>query len=201
MIIKDNGFITTNNGNSLTILGEGLVVLSGNGTDPILASSGGALSVENIIFRDGIAVQSGGAIKSLDTLNVLNCEFYDNQAPASGGAIYSEHGFLTVSNTTFKRNQAGSNWYEGGGAIFSGSGSDISSSLFVDNYAANSGNAGMSVKTDWDSSTKIANSIFIANNEYSNSAHISILRGSLVAYNNYFTSINSKAVELYRRHS
>jgi predicted outer membrane repeat protein len=184
-------------GNSLTVIGEGLVTLSGDGTDPILASSGGTLSVENIIFRDGIAVQSGGAIKSLSPLDVLNCEFYDNQAPTSGGAIYSEHGFLTISNSVFKRNQAGSNWYEGGGAVFSGSGSDISGSLFVDNYAANSGNAGMSVKTDWDSSTKIVSSIFIANDEYSNSAHISILRGSLVAYNNYFTSLNSKAVELY----
>lgn len=69
--------------------------------------------------------------------------------------------------------------------------------FFKDNYANNYNDSGMSVKTDWDSSTNIENSIFISTKNYANSAHISILRGRLTSYNNLFFGSKSYSLELY----
>jgi len=184
-------------GRKLEIIGEGNVVLSGGKATSILYSTTNSLILKNLNFQDGKAIESGGAIKSLGQLTVSNCIFQNNSSPKSGGAIYCESGYLKVSNCKFENNSTSGSWYDGGGAIFSGAGSYILSCLFKENYALNTSDSGMSVKTDWDSSTKIENSIFISTKSYSNSAHISILRGGLTAYNNLFYGYKSYSVELY----
>lgn len=142
VIIIEKGFYNTSldgngplnyfelNGRKLEIIGEGDVILSGGGINTIIYSSTNSLTLKNLIFQDGKAVQSGGAIKSLGTLKVYNCRFINNTSPTSGGAIYCKYGFLNVFNCKFENNTTYGFWYDGGGAIFSGSGSHISSCFF-----------------------------------------------------------------------
>jgi hypothetical protein len=142
--------------------GGGLVTLSGGGSARILYLDSGydqttpRLTVQRLTFRDGnspddgddTAVGGGAIYRDGGSLSVIDCEFYDNHAPATGqdvagGAIYGFGGGETlISGSTFSGNAASD-----GGAVGSLNGHlAIVNSVFRDNHATgtdgNPGNGG-----------------------------------------------------------
>ena len=80
----------------------------------------GTLTVTNSTFSDNSAGLSGGGIRNIGALIVANSTFSSNIAvTGSGGGIYNPSGFIsvTITNSTFSGNQAGS---QGGGIYFDG---------------------------------------------------------------------------------
>ena len=78
-----------------------------------------SLTIQNCIFRDNTAEQTGGAVYSRDNhLRLTNCSFTRNAA-GSGGGICSFDGSSTLINCTFVENSAEE---DGGGMHNSGSG-------------------------------------------------------------------------------
>ncbi len=78
---------------NLTCLIESLTIAYGNSTG--LGSGGairnlGSLNLIDCSFQNNTSGSSGGAIYNGGTLNASNCSFYNNTASASGGAIYNE---------------------------------------------------------------------------------------------------------------
>ena len=125
---------------NLTI--EGGVSPASNGAGVF---NSGTLVVTNSTFFDNSARHdtsgsgSGGAIYNLGTLTVTGSTFSTNgadPAPAAGGAIYNDVNALTISNSTFVSNTAGS-----GGAIFSVGPLTVTNSNFNSN-GAEGGNGG-----------------------------------------------------------
>ncbi len=99
------------------------------GSGGAIVNRAGTLRVENMIFRDNIALasaayQGGGAIHNLDSLQVNSCEFTGNEARGTfgaGGAILNDtsaHAGIT-SGSRLMQNHAGG--YGGAVATLSGS--------------------------------------------------------------------------------
>jgi hypothetical protein len=113
--------------------GAGVITVSGNDTSRVfdLISAQAAVSLAGLTISHGLAEQ-GGAVYSAGRLSVSQCVVADSRAvgadgapgldgrPAFGGGIYDAAGAtLTITQSTFQRNQAvGGN----GGAAVSGSG-------------------------------------------------------------------------------
>ncbi len=104
------------------------------------AEHGGALRIEKIgsisnsEFFNNAAID-GGAVYAGDLdLTIQNCNFEDNVASESGGAVFSAN--LDLIKSTFKNNNASGE----GGAIHIDNGV-ISNSVFVNNYAGENGGA------------------------------------------------------------
>jgi hypothetical protein len=88
-----------------TIDGSGQdVTISGDNRVRVLTISAGiSLTLEGLTITDGRAsVDNGGVLNFYGTLTVNHCNFVGN----SGGAIYNNHGSVTVSNSTFSENDA-----------------------------------------------------------------------------------------------
>jgi hypothetical protein len=142
--------------------GGGLVTLSGGGSARILYLDSAydlttpRLTVQRLAFRDGnspddgddTAVGGGAIYRDGGSLTVIDCEFFDNQAPATGqdvagGAIYGfGGGEIVISGSTFVGNSASD-----GGAVGSLNGDlTIVNSSFIENAATgtdgNPGNGG-----------------------------------------------------------
>ena len=111
---------------SMTITGPGAGLLSISGNDATRIfniDDGSSTFSQNVVISDltlehGQAVNAthtndGGAIYNAETTQLLRCEFLNNNANDSGGAVYNTTSArATLTSTTFSSNKAGS-----GGAI------------------------------------------------------------------------------------
>jgi len=116
----------------LTLFGLTAAELDGNDLTGLLLGSGGAdLTVQNITFTDGSAVD-GGAIASDGSLSVENSVFNSNTASNHGGAIFNDgDGYdVQIVDSVFTDNTA----TNGGGAVY-GFGVVIATSAFIENAA------------------------------------------------------------------
>ncbi|GEM_PF-2611076 len=113
-------------------------------------AGGGAINIEqshqwtlrrNIFCTNNTSPQNGGAIRFFSSFKteILNCKFARNSSDEDGGAIYANQGDITISNSVFLENDAGST--NRGGAIFgtSDSGIQLDSSSFYTNTAGSGG--------------------------------------------------------------
>jgi predicted outer membrane repeat protein len=97
--------------------------------------TGGNLTVTNVNFKNGYAVDEGGAIYGEDgRVSVTGGTFTGNHSGEYGGAIWNDEG-LTVTGATFTDNSAA----DYGGAIDSEDDATISGSTFTGNTASTAG--------------------------------------------------------------
>ena len=116
----------------LTINGNGHC-LDGDGKTRIMKINGGHVTLNNIIFENGVS-NKGGAIYSEGELNIKNCVFQENTAnDDNGGAIYTTKK-LYIADSKFLNNQA----YVDGGAVYGKEGTTIENSVFKTNAAKGS---------------------------------------------------------------
>jgi len=139
-------------GSVTTIDGSNLITLDGGGTTRLITNNS-TLTVKNLRFSRGYssginAAANGGAIQSVyqSTLTVVHCQFDNNIADPSvtstnaydygGGAIFTQGGVLTVSDSTFTSNLV----RNGSGGAIHGLRSDliISNTTFSNNRSASS---------------------------------------------------------------
>ena len=124
--------------NDVTINGNDLIVLNGGSvTRHFFVNGGLTFRLQHITLRDGDSTVGGGAIESsgaqviLETVQLIN-----NYAPDQGGAVYcyvGSGGTLTVSDSLFENNAS-----RYGGAIYNdGCVATISNSTFKTNQANN----------------------------------------------------------------
>lgn len=124
----------TGAGGPLALNGSGqTVTLSGGGATRLLqVASGGALTLDALTLRDGLANGHGGAILSAGSLNLTRVTISNSTAQGRGGAIYSQSA-LVASDSTFSGNRAQSAGSSGGGgAIYQLNGSLTLTSATVD---------------------------------------------------------------------
>ncbi len=94
------------------------------------------VTLNYLTLKDNTANCSGGAITNDGKLILNNCIFSNNRALDSGGAIYSISGStLKVNNCFFSKNYAPSL----GGAIMNNGDLNINNGIFNDNYGGNAG--------------------------------------------------------------
>ncbi len=129
---------TSGSGSGLT----NIITVDGSSSGTILTQNSGVVqsAINNLTFTHGNAPSLGGAISMNGTLTIANSTFTANQAGSSGGAITNAGGTLAISGSTFNNNMAQSAY---GGAIdnYSNGILQISNSTFVGNYAASDGGA------------------------------------------------------------
>ena len=105
-----------------------------------------SLTIKNTTFS-GNKASAGGAIYSAALTKIENCTFENNVSTGNGGAIYTninatESNSLTISNTTFSANKAGSSGAQReGGAIYSMVNTKIEGGTFQKNSATREGGA------------------------------------------------------------
>lgn len=132
-----NSILYSNKG-SVTL--KNLIFINGNSVyervgGAIYMSGSTKFTIINCTFKDNVVSHYGGAIFNGvkdNTLSITDSRFINNKAENNyGGAIYSK-GEISVKNSYFEGNIAGS-----GGAICSEASSDIINSSFVSNSAKN----------------------------------------------------------------
>jgi|GEM_PF-6182278 len=96
----------------------------------------GNVTLSNAVFKGNAALQHGGGIHSLGTLELINTTFDGNSAGNFGGAVMSS-GPLTVQRSAFYNNQA----FEGGALTIIGGSATLSNSTFTANNATDQGGA------------------------------------------------------------
>lgn len=148
-----------------TIDGQGHII-NANELSRIFYVTGKNITLKNIIFKNGKYFKNilddenfgGGAILTLHntSLNIINCEFINNNSRTSGGAIYSKDELKIIKNSKFLNNLSQDN----GGAINSPIELNISDSHFENNVSKN-GHGGAIHSTN---NLNINNSIFNNNN-------------------------------------
>ena len=152
---------------SFTLQGAGRenTIIDAENTNNILDIYDGIITIKDLTIRNGYEDGWGGAIGNLGTLNIINCNFENNQATDGGGAICNI-GTLEVKNSNFSNNNA----LNSGGAIYNGEiylfpGQQgtltVNNCAFTDNHAG----AGGAVSNQY--STSIKDSKF-ANNYATN---------------------------------
>ncbi len=101
----------------------------------------GNMTIDNATFTENTAGLKGGAIFNdiKGTVTLTNSVFTDNKSDAYGGAIHNS-GVMSIDASTFDSNNA-----QAGGAIYSGTLSDItiSDSVFSNNWADEIGAVGI----------------------------------------------------------
>jgi len=143
----------------LTVTLDTISLIDGYTAD---VSGAGAIYIEpsailNIVFgtfSGHNAINFGGAIINVGTLNITESTFTDNQG-SSGGAIYS-NGTMTISRSTFDNNTAGN-----GSAIYDFGSSDVFNSTFYNNTVTGTSPSGAYVASGV--STSITNCTFSEN--------------------------------------
>lgn len=155
-----------------------------------IASRGENLTINNAIFR-GNRARDGGAIFTFGTnvattTTINNATFINNSAFPNGGAIANVNSALSVTNSTFNGNRAGS-----GGAIFNNSPQQavgLRNTTISGNFAGSGGaihNAGgafgISNSTITNNSTTLVDSAAVFTDVANNSA--TIVTSSIIAAN------------------
>ena len=160
------------NGGTLTVRNVTISDNSGN-QYPGIQNSKGTLVVENCLFSNNTASESGagGAIRnSLGTLTIVDSTFSGNSAP-SGGAIYS-NGSTYIENSIFSGNSATS----GGAISHQNSELTIVNSTFTENSATENGGAVFTYNSE---PFEVTDSIFSRNNATGNGGAIYLSDASL----------------------
>lgn len=68
----------------------------------------------NVSFFTGGLIKGGSIyINSTSTIDIIECNFYNNESPTSGGAIYVNNSVTNMVNVTLMNNKASF-----GGAIY-----------------------------------------------------------------------------------
>jgi predicted outer membrane repeat protein len=104
------------------------------------ASTKSTVNMSNLTLMGGDIISQGGAIRSVEDLNLVQMTFKNNNATAEGGALWLAQGATaTIVQSTFNNNRAASN----GGAIFMAGGAviTVTNSTFSANLAGNRGGA------------------------------------------------------------
>jgi predicted outer membrane repeat protein len=115
--------------------------------------TGGNLTVTNVNFKNGDAVDEGGAVYGEDgPVSITGGTFTANHSGEYGGAIWNDEG-LTVTGATFTDNSAA----DYGGAIDSKDNATISGSTF----SGNTSEYGGALENDDD--VRLSNSTFTSN--------------------------------------
>src|SRR6185369_14682188 len=111
-----------------------------------------SLSISGLTVTNGFnSANDGGALKFAGkTLNINGCEFSNNIAAWSGGALYV-NGKLTVTDSVFNNNFSTATGTSGGGAINVTGSVNVSNSTFTDNIANGLGGAIYSASMSGDS--------------------------------------------------
>ena len=125
---------------SIVIDGGGHTIDARNQTR-IFFITRGRVVLKNIVFKNALGKQKGGAIEILnDNAEVLisNCTFKDNRGEGFGGAIYNK-GVLTLQNCSF----SGNNTNYGGAAIYNDFELNVKDCSFLGNEVYGIGNAGI----------------------------------------------------------
>ena len=151
----------------LTLFGLDAARLDGGSASQILVGSGAApLTVQNLTFANGRAVE-GGAILVQGDLTIENSAFVGNQSLEDGGAVYVRDNLETpdvfVSGSTFTNNSTGPavddvDGYSGGAIFvenfdFFDSLIEITGSTFTGNSASAFGGAVFAYGADIDTTT------------------------------------------------
>ena len=101
---------------NIVIDGDGHTI-DGAGQARIFNITSSNVTLKNINFINGFSIENGGAISSVEGLNILDSTFHNNTANKSGGAVYIEGAFSnSIINSTFINNSA----YNGGALYFNG---------------------------------------------------------------------------------
>jgi hypothetical protein len=169
---------------TITIDGNGYTIDANRKGRIFYITEGAKVVLKNIIFINGNADGSGGAIYWSDSnANIINCYFANNTASHDCGAIYLPNNVGdSYINATFANNLASMG--NGGAIMFNGS---LSNALITGTYVNNSGKSLIYIKTS-DESNVIKDSIFI-NNE---GVNILVESGSISVIDNWFgnTALN-----------
>src|SRR4029079_91782 len=101
-----------------------------------------SLTISGLTISNGFnSVNDGGALSFTGkTLNINGCEFSNNIAAWSGGAL-NVNGKLIVTNSVFSNNFSTATGSSGGGAINVNGSINVTNSTFTDNIANGLGGA------------------------------------------------------------
>lgn len=132
---------------SLTIDGPGanLLTISGNHASRVFhVSSGSDVTIHGLLFTDGSADYGGAVYNDHGTLTIASSTFSGNTATVGGGAIFNDNdGTFTITNSTLSNNTS-----DFGGATFNGIGTFIiTNSTLSGNTAVNAGGAVLNFST------------------------------------------------------
>jgi len=118
----------------MSIIGESqYTTIDGNKTQIFQIQNGVDVTIQNLTLTNGNTFSyNGGAIYNYGILTVTNCTFRNNNA-TDGGAIFNA-GTLTVTNSIFTGNAGGAwGYYGDGGAIYNTGTSTITNCTFTNN--------------------------------------------------------------------
>ncbi|HNI43528.1 MAG TPA: autotransporter-associated beta strand repeat-containing protein, partial [Chitinophagales bacterium] len=180
LIYNIRNCIFQNNGNpSGQSTGEALYVRN-NGTGHLPTSREFRVNIDNSSFVCNFASTGGAlyseAVNSADehpNIQINGCNFSGNKTSSQGGAIFHKYTDLTVNNTTFCNNDAGSALSDrDGGAIHCDQGSTltVNGCTFQDNVAGRYGSA-ISIASNATSSS-VSNSVFYSNNAGNSTSNV-----------------------------
>jgi len=189
--------------------------IDGKTTDRIFTVWSSDVTLKNIVFKNGKAIQldgkadSGGAIvvmssKGGSAITIINCTFKNNVATDNGGAFYCAIGGHTFRNCTFEDNIAA----KSGGAInINGNGNTIENCIFKNNYAAERNGGAITITSDpKTTSTNIIKGSYFENNQaqgktFADGGAIYISNGTndQITNNEFIknSGINGGAISLY----
>lgn len=141
---------------TLTIDGGGSVTISGNNAVRVMTVDSGAdLTLRNLTIANASTPLSGGGVANSGTLTVINSTFSGNNAGSGGGIVNLSGGTLTVTNSVFTNNSANT----GGGIDNAGGTLTVANSTFTGNTATLDGGAGIRNS----GTLTVTNSAFTAN--------------------------------------
>ena len=187
------------NGNNeaicLTIVGNSTVAVSGLSLRNGLGDNGGGIFIEGsgVITLDklhvfsNLASNDGGGLFVSSTnsgsVTVSNSQFYNNECVNKGGGMNIQDDNTVIKGTLIYSN---STQQDAGGIYTSGRLKVLNSSFAANRVPSGRNGAAMMIETGLDSSL-LVNNIF-----YNNDDGIYKSNGKLVAYNNYFSEIDSQ---------
>jgi CSLREA domain-containing protein len=159
-LVAVNGTLTVAKNMSIAGPGASLLAIDGGSAAGVFMVNGGVTAtISGLNISAGGTRADGGGIENNGNLTVNNCFFNLNGTLGTqyGGAIYNATGALTVTNSTFVRNQSSATE---GGAIYNANGAlTVTNSTFSDNSASGWGGAIYSLGTP----TVVTNSTFSGN--------------------------------------
>lgn len=187
---------------SLTIRGNGEVVLDGEGSDNIFlilneSSYLTGITLQGLTIQNGKNTMSGcGAyieIKS-GNINIIECSFQDNESDGEGGAIYAY--IADTGNITLQENSFSGNSSEGrGGAanIEVGSGDvTITGTVFNSNSSVENSSGALYADTD-EGNISLSDTVFSGNESYrrGGAAYCRVISGDVTITGTVFNSNSS----------
>lgn len=142
---------------TLTIDGGGNITISGNNAVRVMiVDSGANLTLLNLTIANASTPLSGGGVVNSGTLTVSNSTFSGNTAGSGGGIVNFSSGTITIADSTFSGNSA----TFGGGIDNAGGALTVVNSTFSGNSAANSGGG---IYNNPDSTLTVNTSTFSSN--------------------------------------